>query len=87
MINAVREKVKAFLRETLDANDLGEEVRIIGIEYADGEWIAEAEVVERDLTLPGYRVFEKKHYIVILNDDLEVTSFKQVKNDRDRERE
>lgn len=87
MINAVREKVKIFLRETLDANELGEEVRIIGIENADGGWVAEAEVVERDLTLPGYRVFEKKYYIVILNDELEVTSYKQVRNERDRERE
>jgi hypothetical protein len=85
MINAVREKVKTFLKETLDANELGEEVRIIGIENTDGGWIAEAEVVERNLTLPGYRVFEKKHYIVILTDELEVTSYKQVKNDRDRE--
>jgi hypothetical protein len=87
MINAVREKVKIFLRETLDATELGEEVRVIGIENADGGWIAEAEVVERDLTLPGYRVFEKKRYIVILNDELEITSYKQVKTERDRERE
>jgi hypothetical protein len=87
MINAVREKVKTFLKETLDANELGEEVRIIAIENADSGWIAEAEVVERDLTLPGYRVFEKKYYIVILADDLEVTSYKQVRNERDRERE
>ncbi|MFL5663158.1 MAG: hypothetical protein ACJ8BW_17695 [Ktedonobacteraceae bacterium] len=85
MINAVREKVKTFLKETLDANELGEEVRIIGIENTDGGWIAEAEVAERNLTLPGYRVFEKKYYVVILTDDLEVTSYKQEKNDRDRE--
>ncbi len=87
MINAVRLKVKKFLKETLDANEIGEEVRIIGIEKTDGGWIAEAEVVERDLTLPGHRVFEKKHYIVILDEDLEVTSYKQLKNDKERENE
>jgi hypothetical protein len=87
MINAVREKVKKFLRETLEMKENGEEVRVIGIEKAEVGWIAEAEVAERNLTLPGYRVFEKKHYIVTLTDDLEVTSYNQVHYDRDKENE
>ena len=87
MINEVREKVKEFLKEALDAKEIEEEVRIIGIQNSDIGWTAEAEVVERDLTLPGYRVFEKKHYIVQLTDDLEVSSYIQVKNGRDWEEE
>ncbi len=83
MINAVREKVKAFLRETLE--EIGEEVRIISIENSDGGWTVEAEVIERDLTLPRYRVFGKKHYIVKLTGDLVVSSYKQVKNESDME--
>jgi hypothetical protein len=79
MIDAVTEKVKKFLRETLEAKEIGEEVRIIGIDNTGGGWVAEAEVVERDLTLPRYRVFEKKHYIVELTGDLEISSYKQVK--------
>jgi hypothetical protein len=72
----MRGKVKKFLKETLDAHEIGEEVRIIGIEKLDDGWLAEAEVVERNLTLPGHRVFERKHYIVFLSSDLEVTSYK-----------
>ena len=87
MINEVREKVKEFLKEALDAKEIEEEVRITGIQNSDGGWTAEAEVVERDLTLPGHRVFEKKHYIVKLTGDLEISSYKQVKDGRDREEE
>jgi hypothetical protein len=76
MINAVSERVKEFLREALDAK----EVRIIGVDKPDTSWIVEAEVVEKDLTLPGYNVFEKKHYIVRLNGDLEISSYRQLKN-------
>ena len=74
MVNVVREKVKRFLTETLEA----EEIRVIGIEHANGVWTAEAEVLERNLTLPSHRVFEKKRYVVKLTDDLEVSSYKQV---------
>jgi hypothetical protein len=78
IINAVREKAKEFLRVTLLMEGFGEEIRIIGIESTDSGWIAEAEVIERDLTLPGPRVFDRKYYIVKLTGDLEVSSFKQV---------
>jgi hypothetical protein len=85
MINVVREKVKNFLRETLDTEEISEDIRVIGIDNTNGVWTAEAEVIERNLTLPGYRVFEKKRYIVKLTDDLEISSYKQVKEGRDRE--
>jgi hypothetical protein len=89
MMNVVRETVKVFLSEALElkTEEAGEEVRIIGIDHTNGGWIAEAEVVERDRTLPKHRVFEKKYYLVKLNGDLEVSSYKQVKSKRDREKE
>ncbi len=79
MMNVVREKVKKFLIETLEA----EEIRVIGIDHANGVWTAEAEVLERNLTLPSHRVFEKKRYVVKLTDDLEVSSYKQVKDKKE----
>ena len=79
MMNAVREKVKLFLTEALGATEIGEEIRVIGIDNANGVWTADAEVLERNLSLPQYQVFEKKHYIVKLTADLEVSSYKQVK--------
>ncbi len=87
MMNAVREKVKNFLIEAIGAKEIAEEIRVIGIDHANGVWTAEAEVVERNLTLPRYRVFEKKRYIVKLTDDLEVSSYKQVKDNKDRKEE
>ena len=83
MVNVVREKVKRFLTETLEAA----EIRVIGIEHANGVWTAEAEVLERNLALPSYRVFEKKRYVVKLTDDLEVSSYKQVKDSKDKKEE
>lgn len=85
MINAVKEKVKKFLTEALGAKEISEEIRVIGIDNANGVWTVEAEVIERDLTLPRYRVFEKKRYVVKLTGDLEVSSYKQVNNNGDRE--
>ena len=79
MVNVVREKVKRFLTETLEAEEIG----VIGIEHANGVWTAEAEVLERNLTLPSHRVFEKKRYVVKLTDDLEVSSYKQVKDKKE----
>jgi hypothetical protein len=79
MMNVVREKVKRFLTETLEA----EEIRVIGIDHANSVWTAEAEVLERNLTLPSHRVFEKKRYVVKLTDDLEVSSYKQVKDKKE----
>ncbi|GHO93515.1 hypothetical protein KSF_035630 [Reticulibacter mediterranei] len=87
MMNAVREKVKQFLKEALGAKEVREEIRVIGIDNANGIWTAEAEVLERNLSLPQYQVFEKKRYIVKLTADLEVSSYKQVKKNGDREEE
>lgn len=85
MINVIREKVKKFLKEALEVTETGEEIRVIGIENTNGGWIAEAEAIEKDLTLPGLRVFEKKHYVVKLNSDLEVSSYKRVKSKMEEE--
>lgn len=87
MIEAVREKVKEFLRENLELKGLGEEIRIVGVEGADGGWVVQAEVAERDLTLPGHLVFEKELYVVRLTSDLQVISYKQVKNSKEGEEE
>ncbi|MBA2680900.1 MAG: hypothetical protein H0U76_21205 [Ktedonobacteraceae bacterium] len=78
MIADVRAKVKAFLQETIEA----EAIRIISVERTDVGWIARAEVAEKSQYLASihseYRVFDKKHYIVVLNVDLDVSSYKQV---------
>jgi hypothetical protein len=79
MMNKIRDKVKQFLRDALETQEVKEEARVIGIEKLDDGWHAEAEVVEKDLALPGHRVYEKKRYIVTLNEDLEIVSFKQAK--------
>ena len=84
-INVIREKVKKFLKETLEDIENSEEIRVIGIEATDNSWTAEAEVIEKNLMLPEYRVFEKKHYLVKLNSDLEVSSYKQVKSKTEEE--
>jgi hypothetical protein len=88
MIDAVREKVKQFLRNNLELKGgLGEEIRIVGVESANGGWVVQAEVAERDLTLPGHRVFGKGQYVVRLTADLQVTSYKQVKGKKEGEGE
>jgi hypothetical protein len=87
IIHEIRDIVKLFLRESLEMKDSGEEVRIIGIEHTEGSWVVEAEVAERDLTLPGHRVFEKKRYIVKLNDALEVTAYRQAYSRGEERRE
>ena len=80
MITKVRDKVKRFLKETIDA----EGIRIVTINKVGGGWVAEAEVAEKNQYLasikPEYRVFEKEHYIVKLNTDLEISSYKRVKS-------
>lgn len=77
MISDVRDTVKKFLQETIDA----EGVRIITILKVGDGWIAEAEVAEKSQYLasikPEYRVFEKEHYIVRVGADLEVFSYKR----------
>lgn len=79
MISAVRESVSKFLKETIEV----EGVRIISIERNDDEggWIVEAEVAEINHYLasikPEYRVFDKEHYIVKLDSELEISSYKR----------
>ena len=77
MIADVRDKVKQFLRETVDA----ESIQVVTIDKVADGWVAEAEVAERNQYLasikPEYRVFERRHYIIRLDSDLEVASYKQ----------
>lgn len=77
MISQVRDKVKEFLKETIGAQG----IRIVTIDKADEGWVAEAEVAAMNQYLasikPEYRVFEKEHYIIKLNADLEVSSYKR----------
>ena len=77
MIAEVRDKVKEFLKETIEV----EGIRIITIDKADDGWVAEAEVAEINQYLasirPEYRVFEKEHYVIKLNEDLEISSYKR----------
>lgn len=77
LITTIREKAKKFLQDTLEIKDADEEIRIIGVNKANEDWIVEAEVVERNFALPGHRVFEKKQYVVKLNGELEISSYKQ----------
>ena len=80
MITKVRDKVKKFLKETVEA----EAIRIVTIDKDDEGWVAEAEVAEKNQYLasikPEYRVFEKERYVVRLDADLEITSYKRVRH-------
>jgi hypothetical protein len=82
-INSVRDTVKQFLREALEANEDCDEVKIIGIDNDDSGWIVDAEVTAKDPTLPGHRVLKKSYYTVKLAGDLEVSSYKQVDKPED----
>ena len=77
MISEVRDKVKKFLKEIVEA----EGIRIVTIDKVNDGWVAEAEVAEMNQYLasikPEYRVFEKEHYIIKLNADLEISSYKR----------
>ena len=68
--------MKKFLKETFET----EGIRIVTIDKIDDGWIAEAEVTEMNQFLasikPEYRVFEKEHYVIKLNAELEVSSYK-----------
>ena len=86
-INTIRDRTKKFLREALETKELGEEIKIIGIDKAEDGWVAQAEVAERNVTLPGHAIFEKKYYVIKLDSELEVYSYKQVKSIRDQEEE
>ncbi len=78
MISEVRDKVKKFIKEIIEAEG---EIRVVTVEKNGDGWIAEAEVAEKNQYLtsikPEYRVFDKSHYIIKLNADLEVTSYKR----------
>ena len=83
MISEVRDTVKKFLKDTVEA----EGIRIITINKVSGGWVAEAEVAEINQYLasikPEYRVFEKEHYIIKLDADLEVSSYKRGRIDEE----
>ena len=83
MISEVRDTIKKFLQETVEAKG----IRIITINKLDDGWIAEAEVAEINQYLasikPEYRVFEKEHYIIKLDTDLEVSSYKRGRIDEE----
>jgi hypothetical protein len=78
MIAQVRDRVKRFLKETIEAS----EVRIVRVDKAENGWLTVADVAAKNQLLasikPEYRVFEKEHYVVKLNIDLEVISYKRV---------
>jgi hypothetical protein len=78
MIAKVRDTVKDFLKETIEVDG----VRIVRINKADGGWVAEADVAAKNQYLssikPEYRVFEKEHYIVKLDSNLEVSSYRRM---------
>jgi len=85
MLAEVRDKVTKFLQETIDA----EGIRIVTIDKEDGDWVAKAEVAEKNQYLasinPEYRVFEKEHYIVKLNANLEVFSYRRAGNGQEEQ--
>jgi hypothetical protein len=85
MLAEVRDKVTKFLQETIDA----EGIRIVTIDKEDGDWVAQAEVAEKNQYLasinPEYRVFEKEHYIVKLNANLEVFSYRRAGNGQEEQ--
>ena len=78
MILQVRDKVKKFIKEIIEPEG---EIRIVTVEKDGDGWITEAEVAEKNQYLtsikPEYRVFDKSHYIIKLNADLEVSSYKR----------
>ncbi|HTK08464.1 MAG TPA: hypothetical protein VL485_14940 [Ktedonobacteraceae bacterium] len=78
MIDAVREKVKSFLKEALGSDEVADAIKIIEIDHLNGNWVTIVEVAGRDLNLPEYRVFQKERYVVKLTSDLDVTSYKRL---------
>lgn len=78
MIEQIRDKVKKFLKETIGVEG---EVRIVAVEKDGDGWMAETEVAEKNQYLasirPEYRVFEKELYIVKIDNNLEVSSYKR----------
>jgi len=85
MISEVRDKVKKFLKETLGV----EGIRIVAVEKDDAGWVVEAEVAAVNQYLasvrPDYRVFEKELYIVKLDANLEVSSYRRKEEKEEEE--
>ena len=85
MISEVRDKVEKFLKETLGA----EGVRIVTVEKDNGGWVTEAEVAVKNQYLtavkPEYKVIEKELYIVKLDANLEVSSYKRKEENEEEE--
>ena len=90
MISQVRDKVEKFLKEMIGA----EGVRIVvvekdTVEKDNGGWVAEAEVAVKNQYLasvrPEYNVIEKELYIVKLDANLEVSSYKRKKEIEEEE--
>lgn len=83
MIPKVKDTVQRFLEKTLGA----EAVRVVSVAETAGGWIAEADVAEKNQYLASiranYRVIEKEHYIVRLNEKLEVISYKRTEQNED----
>jgi hypothetical protein len=80
MISDVSDKVRKFLETTLESEGRTDAVRIVSVDKTNSGWIAEAEVAVKNLVLPEYRVFEKEHYVIKLDANLEISSYKRVKN-------
>jgi len=85
MISQVRDKVEKFLKEILKA----EGIRIVTVEKDDGGWVVEAEVAVKNQYLaavrPDYKVIEKELYIVKLDANLEVSSYKRKEEKEEEE--
>lgn len=85
MISEVRDKVEKFLKEILGA----EGVRIVTVEKDNGGWVTEAEVAVKNQYLasvkPEYKVIEKELYIVKLDANLEVSSYKRKEEKEEEE--
>jgi len=90
MISQVRDKVEKFLKEMIGA----EGVRIVvvekdTVEKDNGGWVAEAEVAVKNQYLaavrPDYKVIEKELYIVKLDANLEVSSYKRKEEKEEEE--
>lgn len=85
MISEVKDKVEKFLKEILRA----EGVRIVTVEKDNGGWVVEAEVAVKNQYLtavkPDYNVIEKELYIVKLDADLEVSSYKRKEEKEEEE--
>jgi hypothetical protein len=83
MIPKVKDTVHRFLEKTVGA----EAVRVVSVAQTADGWIAEADVAEKNQYLASihsnYRVIEKEHYVVRLNEKLEVVSYKRTEQSED----